>query len=274
MPKLNMTADQIQSTENILKSTDMSSNTPVSTWPDNKYPSGQVLYKTYANLNNKITTLNNKVITLSTNVNKSIQSTEIIDMVYPEGSEYIASSFGYDDVNFNPITPAAKLGGGTWVLIDKEFKAQMNLTSAVNGWKAEKATLHSSDLFTSTVHWSGHSISIKLGLVPTVALSDTDVVLGKLQLANLGCGSLGGTLSTPLYGEVAISDGGQCTVAYSLKSDGTITVNDVMRITSDGVASHNMKAGTVIYINQVITFDDPFEMADRFCDKFYWQRTA
>jgi hypothetical protein len=76
-------------------------------------------------------------------------------------------------------------------------------------------------------------------------------------------------LSHAIFSDVAISDGGNCTLAYKLSQTGEITVQEALHLTG----MHDMDSGQSFYINLVhpVMYT---KMIDSFCDKFYWQRTA
>jgi hypothetical protein len=174
----------------------------------------------------------------------------LLDIAHPVGSLFATA------VNENP---ASKLGG-TWELVDKAFKGTFMLMNA-SDWTATNATLHE----TSNVLLIDHILNLRIYVNLTKAATETDILLGKLNLASYGVTSL----SSAVYRQPAVSESGNCTACYTLSTDGSITLCDVLNI--DG--THTAAAGTDFIFNVVfpVGYD---RMQDNFCDKFYWKRTA
>ena len=156
--------------------------------------------------------------------------------------------------------PAEKLGG-TWELIDKAFKGTFMYIPNTS-WTADKASLHE----TSNVLLIDHMINLRIYVNLLADLSsDSDIVLGKLDLTTCGLTSL----SSAVYRQPAVSDSGNCTACYTLTTDGTITLNDILNIND----THSAAYGSDFIFN--ILFPVGYDrMLDNFCDKFYWKRTA
>jgi hypothetical protein len=203
-------------------------------WTDAQYPSAKLLYNTYSDLKVKL------------------------DMKWPIGSVMCMSS------NANP---ASTFPGTTWELIDKDFKhTWFDLTSSC--WTASSAKFGS-----CVAAFYGHTIMIRLSVVPTKALSDSTATLGKFNLSSIGLSSL-------YFGKaqgVAQSDGGSCTMCYTFGVDGTISSIDVLNLngkhefTSSG---SDMASNTYpIYFTEYFTVT-PANMPDSCCNKFYFKRTA
>lgn len=208
-----------------LKSNLVTSGTvPLSTWTDTQYPSAKTLYDTYNNM---------------------------LNLMHPIGSVYTTVT------NNDP----AEIFGGTWELIDKEFKAQW-LTVGDTQWTAEEATLYSY----CNIALAGHNMNIRLGLKNSSELTDSDVKLGKLDVPSFGLTEF----PYRLFHEVAVSDGGGGTICYHINQNGTITVNDAFNVNG----THSIASGRVFYINYVYTVHSIERMLDEFCDKFYWKRIA
>jgi hypothetical protein len=201
---------------------------PLSSWTDTQYPSAKTLYNAY---------------------NASF------NLAHPVGSIMITST---------STNPGDSIGG-TWELVDKAFKNNYITLSSAYWSKPANAALCSEIINASHVMLSDHTISLRLNIKPTVALSDTEVFLGKLALPSCGITALKHAM---LY-DVAISEGGNCTVCYRLDTDGTVTVWDVLNVSG----AHTMASGSSFYIHvtQPVHHTD---MLDDFCDKFYWKRTA
>lgn len=202
----------------------ISNSAPLSTWTDIQYPSAKTLYNTYTNM---------------------------LNLMHPVGSIFITEE------NVNP----SETFGGTWELIDKEFKAQW-LTIGDTQWTSDKAHLESF----CNIALAGHNVNVRLGLKTDAELTDSEAELGQLDVPSFG-------LTEFPYGvfhNVAISDGGQATICYSISQDGTITTYDALNISG----SHSMASGSLLYIHYVYTVHSIGRMSDSFCDKFYWKRTA
>lgn len=228
MPKLDTTIDNLER-----KSNKVIGTTPSANWTDAQYPSAKTLYSTY---------------------------TTLLDLMHPVDSILTTAT------NTNP---SATLGG-TWELVDKEFRVnQLKLDSSY--WTNTNATLltgGSTDDDASICSWTGHSIFIRLGIYPTIELTDATLSMGKLNLPALGITSL--PYSTR-FG-VTSSDAGNCYINYSfLRDTGELIVFDAINV--DG--AHSMTVGTERYFYVHIQEEIPYTlMNDDFCDKFYWKRTA
>ena len=208
-----------------LKSNLVTSRTvPLSTWTDTQYPSAKTLYDTYNNM---------------------------LNLMHPIGSVYTTVT------NNDP----AEIFGGTWELIDKEFKAQW-LTISDTQWTAKDATLHAY----CNVALAGHNMNIRLSLKTNTELTDYEVELGKLDVPSFGLTEL----PYGLFHNIAICDNGGSTICYSIKQDGTITTTEALNVNG----THSSGSGSVFYINYVYTVHSIERMLDDFCDKFYWKRIA
>ena len=179
---------------------------------------------------------------------------KLLNIAHPIGSVITTTT------NTNPGSGI----GGTWVLVDKAFKTQYNVLDSSCWTKANANLIYNSDA--STVAYADHVINIRLKVETTAALSDTNVKLGTLNFAKLGIERL---FYSVLYG-TAQSDGGQCTINYSVDYEtGEITVHDVLNV--DG--THTMAAGETFFININEAVSHSM-MLDSFCYFFYWIRTA
>lgn len=207
------------------KSNKVANNLPSYTWTDEQYPSAKTLYSTYCSL---------------------------VDFAHPVGSIMITST------NVNP----GSYIGCTWELIDKSFADRMVYIPS-SSWTAAGAAFVGET--NSILELADHTVSLRLNLKNTVALSDTAVDLGTLNLNTVGITELPYTIVS----DVTASDGGQCTISYSIVAGGTISVSDVLVLGG----SHSLAVGNTfsIHINQTVSHD---RMLDAFCDKFYWKRVA
>lgn len=182
----------------------------------------------------------------------------LLNIAHPVGSILIT------DTNTNPAAAV----GGDWKLIDKLFKEHY-ISIDNTYWTSANTelvlTTEQGDSSACIVTLADHTIHIRLKLRPTVQLTDSDTTLGTLNLPAVGIKQL---LYTA-FSQVALSDGGQCTLSYSMNNVGTIITHDVLNI--DG--KHLMAADQFFYVDvtETITSD---KMLDSFCDKFYWKRMA
>ena len=159
--------------------------------------------------------------------------------------------------NTNPATTL----GGTWTLIDKEFTP----TAGANTWSADidMENVTSGQFYCCR---SGHTVALEFNnVVTSVALSEASVELFTIKYANLGFSRL---LTTQR--SIFTSDAGNgidmITIAYNT---GVVQSVDVVTKTSGGsIASGSTLSGTII---ANVRFND---MADGFCNKFYWKKTA
>jgi hypothetical protein len=208
-----------------LKTNKVTATTPSSSWTDTQYPSAKALYSAYSKL---------------------------VNIAHPVGSIMITST------NTNPGSSV----GGTWELVDKGFTDRMVYIPS-SSWTAGGAAFVSET--NSILELADHTVSLRLSLTNTAALSDTEVTLGTLKLNTIGITELPYTIVS----DITASDGGQCTLSYSIVAGGKITCTDVLAIGG----SHSLAAGNTfsIHINQTVGHD---RMLDSFCDKFYWKRTA
>lgn len=208
-----------------LKTNKVTATTPSSSWTDAQYPSAKALYGAY---------------------------TKLVNIAHPIGSILITTT---------NTSPAATVGG-TWELVDKGFAERMVYIPS-SSWTAGAAEFRSET--NSVLELADHTVSLRLSLENTAALSDTETVLGTLNLSKVGITELPYTIVS----DVTASDGGQCTISYSIVASGEISVTDVLVLGG----SHSLAAGNTfsIHINQTVGHD---RMLDSFCDKFYWKRTA
>lgn len=155
--------------------------------------------------------------------------------------------------------PSSRLGG-TWELIDKEFKYDGGTVSDCFTANSTNVTSHDFKYVRS-----GHSIFMRLNIVNKVALTDTTLDLGVFDWEKLGFTSL----YYGMFDLVGASDGGQALVMTRIQASGEMTTTDVHNING----SHNIAAGSVTYWNFTYPIHYP-EMLDEACDKFYWKRVA
>lgn len=183
-------------------------------------------------------------------VNGAFVKGNLADMLYPVGSVYVTST------NTNP----ADILGGTWSLTGKEFK---NIVTSGN----DLFEANSSNVSSHTMNYvrSGTSIRVVLSITTAVAIADTEVSLGTLNIAGLGANVIHYSLNQ----YPGASDAGNCIPIFKLNySTGALSVVDII-----GQTSGNIDSGKAL----VLDFTVPISyttMLDDFCNKFYWQRTA
>lgn len=202
----------------------------------------------------------NKIISTST---KPVS--EWTDAEYPSAKTLlnIAHPVGSIITTGANENPGSKLGG-TWELVDKTFGHQyITLNSAY--WTGTNASIYPSATAASVI-LTDHMFTLKLAMQVNITVNnDNTVALGALNIESCGIKKLPQHI---MYAP-AVSDEGNCTVAYYVGTDGQIELYETINI--DG--THSMASGSVfyVYLTQPIPYED---MLDDFCDKFYWKRTA
>lgn len=172
--------------------------------------------------------------------------------VYPIGSVYCSST------NTNP----SEIYGGTWKLIDKGFETASTEVT-------QEATEYLSNFVVASIR-TERTVRFRLQLTTAKDIDDTSVTLGTIDLESHGLSANNGSYFLyGIFGDVAMSDGGNSTITYDFNNTGVLEVNDCLNI--DG--THVLPAGSSFYINAVVITSQS-RMNDEFCDKFYWQRTA
>lgn len=188
---------------------------PSADWTDTQYPSAKTLYDIYNNL------------------------------IHPVGSVF---------TTYTNTDPSAILGG-TWELIDKEFKAvSLNVKSA-GLWRAHNSSIGDSSVITL----AGHTISVCLNLSTSMALSSSAVSLGQVLLSSCG-------ISAFTAANTAVSGIASNPIIYEQTADGTIRF--IKTLNGGSIAS---STSFNICFDQLIS---KANMLDSFCDKFYWKRIA
>ncbi len=187
----------------------------------------------------------------STNAVQNKVIKKYVDDKYPVGSVWVG---GKNDSE--PIDPST-IFGGTWKLIDKEFRSTYHNDEGTDGAFVVSKDVSDYQIFAI---YSGHTIRLRLFFTPKVAFADDNVVqIGQFNFEKIGLtGFYHSVISIP-----AMSDASNGLVMATIGNTGEVEVNDVIK---------NTTANQGIYINQEITCRHT-EMLDSFCDKFYWQRT-
>lgn len=178
----------------------------------------------------------------------------LVDIAHPIGSILTTTT---------KENPGLKLGG-SWEPVDKTFRYQyIPLDSTY--WTGAAGSIYPSPTAASVI-LSDHTFALKLAMrVDTAIDNDNTVYLGTLNIKACGIEKLPQHI---MYAP-AVSDEGNCTVAYYVGTDGKIELYETINING----THSMASGSVfyVYLTQSIEHEN---MLDNFCDKFYWQRTA
>lgn len=146
--------------------------------------------------------------------------------------------------------------GGTWELIDKEFKSEASSSN-------DLFTVNSTNCELNSCYYTrgGHSLQIRLNFTNKVALTDTNLELGNFNLNALGITSL----PYSLYNVIGATDGGNALLTMFVNyTEGTLTHAE---------STNDVSANNSCYL----LFDVDLtasRMIDSFCDKFYWKRVA
>ena len=177
-----------------------------------------------------------------------VAGVNIYNLMYPVGSTFINST------NTNPNSV---LGFGTWSLIDKVFTNTYG--STISTYWTDSANAECSSFYFVR---SGHSIHIALTIAPKVAIGDTAVELGTLNLDELG---ITNTIFTRR--PMGYSDSGNVIVGCSLNyTSGVLSSQDVF-------PSGTLTVGNSFIINiDLVTVRS--NMVDAKCNQFVWRRTA
>lgn len=176
------------------------------------------------------------------------------EFYYPIGTVIITSS------NTNPSI----YYGGTWELIDKEFKKSYG--NFITTEASSQMILESTNvtILQSAFERSGHTVTIRALMQTLVDLNDGNITLFKLNLEKIGISSLGYALRVPL-----LSDGGNGLIMGSVNGDGTVTSTDVIMKNASGT----LPIGAEPWFTFVKSIRSDY-MLDEACDKFYWKRTG
>lgn len=166
---------------------------------------------------------------------------------FPVGSVVTTST------NTNPGTDL----GGSWSLVDKEFKSQSR-TATVS-----RNTTNFSAL-SVTALYDGHSITFVGTMTSAVSISNTNLEVLTQTLTSNGASALASSL--PFIG---YSDGAHAAVLMDIDTAGRVrTMDVVVRGTATSIASGAS-------ITWSVTCPCVYTaMQDGFCDKFFWKRNS
>ena len=243
MAKLDFTANEIQSTINMLTTADGAAAV-ADNWTDSKYPSANAVVA-------KITEMTSGKIE------------------YPIGSVIItgpnpASSTGA------PIDPNGKIEG-KWTLVDKSFKYGITDIGPPNSFSPSESGISISG---ETAIRTDHSLLIKLGVASandiTISTSQSSVLLVSLDLPRLGVNQLSSASTRGIaFASSTNASAAGAAVCYDIQTNGKVYLNDVV---NSGSSTLTLKKNMYMYINAIIPINHT-DMINSFCDKFYWKRT-
>ena len=232
MAQLNTTVDKIQLTTNMVTSADAAS-----AWDtDSKYPSALAVKNAIA----------------------SAAGTAVCDVNYALGSVIITNT------NTNPGATV----GGTWELIDKEFRSEFSHIEAAQAWDEGEA--NANGYISRANHticlkaWFNFNTTVDLATSPSYIAS-----LGTLLRTKVGIKSNGSfSYSNECFGFYGYKPNVDGIVARcNMRGDGYITIDSIYG--SDKV----IPAASVLHLTLPIQIAMS-DMDDAYCDKFYWKRTA
>ena len=245
MAQLHATVDEIQLTKRMLTSAE---NVALTAWTDERYPSAKAVA--------------DKILSITPGGGTG-------SVEYPIGSVIITNS-NYTTTDSKHPDNAI---GGTWELIDKEYKNVVdNISSGWAGWTM--AMIGSTPAGAEPGGWlarADHTLCIKFYLTTKSEIDGSNTSLnhklGELSRPLSGV-SEGGFPLTSHYGMAYAVDTAKNTyiVGYSLDGGGGITVTSIYD-------KKKLPAQSQIQLHLVLTMSTS-TMLDSACDKFYWKRTA
>lgn len=146
--------------------------------------------------------------------------------------------------------------GGTWELVDKEYKPQIIDDTSI----FTKGSVASFDFL--YVILKGHTIKIRIRITTNSTLNDSDMNLGTFDLTKIG--HVQQNCTSTWF--VSQTDAGNAMVVTRIVN-GLITSFDIVHKTSNGTSASGARID--ILLDLPITMS---AMADSFCNKFYWRR--
>lgn len=175
-------------------------------------------------------------------------------VAYPVGSIYISST------NSNP----SSLFGGSWELINKSFAPFQDSKSdstyiSYNTTNASAAS--------ATFIRNGQTITLRISVTPKVDLSDTTIVLGQLNLTNLGINTF---FPTSFSSFPFTTDAGHGIALVTISTTGAISSVEVVPRNNDTTLDTDTHTiGTAFTITC-----HPDNMIDSVCNEFHWKRVS
>lgn len=174
----------------------------------------------------------------------------VIDMIHPIGSIYISAT------NTDPSSTF----GGTWELVDKEFKPLLNNTNSYF------TATDNVELMDAYVMRTGHNIKMRVSFYNKVELGDSTVNIGTVDYTALGCS---GGISFGLYYLIGASDGGSGVIEFQLNwNTGALNSVDVITKTNTTIP---VDSSCYVLLDILLV---PDLIDDSACDKFYWKRVS
>lgn len=181
-----------------------------------------------------------------------------LDDVYPVNSVVITST------NTNPSSDF----GGTWVLMNKEYRVQKLPANDYATWNS--SLTNDGDGY---ILIAGNRVSAVLTFTNKIALNDDKVEIVEFPWNDIGVNA---SLTLPCVvsndyfcdGANTVGLAGMATSWVGQRGFFVIEHNDVVPQGSSGVAT-----GHMFYLKMDLWLEDS-QMLDSFCDKFYWKRTA
>ena len=151
--------------------------------------------------------------------------------------------------------------GGTWKLIDKEFKSEAGNSNSLFNANATNCEVNNF-YFTR----GKNSVSIRFNFKNLVELNDSTVVLGNFNFPDLGINEL----SYGLYYVIGSTDDGNgLFISFIDHTSGQTEIRDTISKGSSGNISSNSSCYLTFEIEATFS-----KMIDSFCDKFFWKRVA
>lgn len=184
---------------------------------------------------------------------------KIVQLIDYENNNVYPNIYEIGDIHISSenVNPSSRFGG-TWELIDKQFKSAY--ASDDDTWFTPESGTNTRN--SNSYTRDGHSVRIRVTTKTAKSLTDTDADLGELDLEKLGMTSILGTLNTICY----INDDTLGIVAITFNT-GALTWRGLIG------------ESTSVAIDATITIDAILEtsssyMLDEVCDKFYWKRVS
>ncbi len=150
--------------------------------------------------------------------------------------------------------------GGTWELIDKEFKSQYITTS-----DKDYVTKSNCSTFKVWASLAGHTANIAIHINPSVTVADSTIEYGKIDWERIGFSKP----SISYKGFIATADGGNGIIMIEIDNTGAIRSIDVVCKTSGG----SIASGNEFRCDTTITLSYS-QMLDSYCNKFYWKKIS